>query len=139
MEDSIRAREREHEARVAKESLERSERFIRSALDALTTRVAVLDGTGRVIAVNAVWQRSSGIGSWLGAGCGVGGNYLAACEASALPEATEICRAIRAVLAGERERFVQQYACRDSDGTSWFTAGAARLEGAEPVARRGDS
>ena len=133
VEDSIRARSREHETRVAKETLERSERFIRSVLDALPTRVAALDGAGAVLAVNAAWQQPGGTGRWLGAGCGVGGHYLSACQAAATPEGTALANGIRAVLSRERDSFSLEYASAGPGDSCWFAAGVTRLEGAAPV------
>jgi signal transduction histidine kinase/DNA-binding response OmpR family regulator len=133
VEDSIRAREREHEARVAKEALERSERFIRSALDALPTRVAVLDGKGTILTVNAAWRRPGEVGCWLGAGCAVGDSYLAACETSPLAEGAALAGGVRAVLAGERDGFALEHTCPGPDGASWFASRVARVEDGGPV------
>ena len=57
LEEFVRSRQREHEERVAREALERSEGFVRAALDALPMCVAILDGAGAVLAVNGTWQR----------------------------------------------------------------------------------
>jgi signal transduction histidine kinase/response regulator of citrate/malate metabolism len=133
VEDSIRARERELEARIAKEATERSERFIRAALDALTTRVAVMDGTGTVIAVNAAWHKLVKAAPWLGAGCVVGSNYLSACEADPDPRGAELALAIREVMARKRDGFVLEYASVRDNDQAWFNAGVVRLEDAGPV------
>jgi signal transduction histidine kinase/DNA-binding response OmpR family regulator len=128
VEDSIRSREREHEVRVAKEALARSERFIRSTLDALLTRVAVLDGAGKVLAVNAAWQRSVGHSTWLGGGCEIGLNYLSVCEESATPDGKTLARGVREVLSRQLESFSMEYSSARPDCQYWFVASVCRLE-----------
>ncbi len=130
LEDFIRAREREHEARVAHEAMERSEQFIRAALDALPTRVAILDEAGIVLAVNAAWQRSAGESPLFGPGCGVGTDYLRACAESSAGEA--IAQGIRAVAAGDRDDFCQEYAAA-ADPPRWFAVRVTRFADARPV------
>jgi DNA-binding response OmpR family regulator/signal transduction histidine kinase len=127
VEDSIRSREREHEARVAKEALERSVRFIRSAFDALPTRTAVLDVAGTVLTVNAAWRRPGAAGRWLGAGCEVGANYLSACETSATQEGADLADGVRAVLAQKFDGFSLEYTRAGPGEPSWFAAGVTRL------------
>jgi signal transduction histidine kinase/DNA-binding response OmpR family regulator len=132
LEDFIHAREREHEARVAREALERSEQFIRAALDALSTRVAILDHEGTVLAVNAAWQRSDGQSPLFGPGCGVGTNYLAACAAASTAEGRAIAEGIRAVAAGGRDGCSQEYASA-ADPPRWFAVRVTRFDETQPV------
>jgi CheY-like chemotaxis protein len=133
VEDSIRAREREHEARVAKEALARSERFIRSALDALLTRVAVLDRAGKVLAVNAAWRQSDRHSKWLGAGSEVGSDYLAACEEFGTGDGPTLRRGIQEVLSKQRKDFYLAYGNASGEEPSWFLAGVCRLEDFDSV------
>lgn len=41
----------------AEEALKESQRFLQSTLDALSTRIAILDQSGSIVAVNAAWRR----------------------------------------------------------------------------------
>jgi signal transduction histidine kinase/ActR/RegA family two-component response regulator len=132
-EELLRAQQREHERKLAAESLERSQQFLQSALDALAAQVAILDEAGMVIAVNAAWRRNAFCG--LGAACGPGANYLALCEeAGALAaDARAVAAGIRAVMARQRDTFYQEYACHGPGQTRRFVVRVTRFEGAGPV------
>jgi PAS domain S-box-containing protein len=108
-------------------------------LDSMLSHIAVLDGSGRIVAVNEAWQRF---------GCenevspphleaiGVGADYLAVCRASvdavgggfADPaEAMVAHDGIQAVLSGERCSFMMEYPCHAPDQRRWFLLTVSRL------------
>src|SRR5262245_5220331 len=56
-EEVLRSRAREYEARLSEETLRESHRFLQSALDALSSQIAILNHDGEIIAANAAWRR----------------------------------------------------------------------------------
>jgi diguanylate cyclase (GGDEF)-like protein/PAS domain S-box-containing protein len=105
--------------------------FWRSALDALPSRIAVLDHDGRILAVNAAWEHSARR-SGAAATAGVGADYLAACEAAGDdPDAAKVAGALRELLAGRRERFEHEYPCPAPAGPAWHVVRATGFAAGE--------
>ncbi len=91
-------------------------------LDAVPAMIAVLDREGTILTVNEGWKQY-GLENGPADRCfGVGQNYLRVCEAAAatVPEAAEVSRAIRKVLAEETDRFEVEYSCVTPTEIKWF-------------------
>jgi C4-dicarboxylate-specific signal transduction histidine kinase len=98
-----------------------------AVLSSLSSRVAVLDGSGKVIRANEAWlapERSNGI-AW----APVGQNYLAACRGSAEhdPTASELARGIESVLAGQQASVRLECATSTPAGEHWYEVVAEPL------------
>jgi len=106
-----------------------------SMLDAFEWHAAILDSTGRILAVNAAWRRfaeANGLGA---SRCGPGVNYLAVCDSATGEESAGSAAAaagIRRVLSGAAAAFRLEYPCLSRDGQRWFAmrVRAFRHEGA---------
>src|ERR1035438_4038421 len=88
----------------AHDVLQQSESLKQTILDSLPEHVAVLDGQGRIVAVNESWTRFA-IENGSPEGVGVGTDYLAVCRRSmdhADPLAERALAGIGDVLAGRR-------------------------------------
>ena len=93
------------EYRRAREQVRESQQFARSVLDSLAAHIAVLDPSGKIIAVNAAWEAFAR--KWHAAPlkCGVGANYLEVCRRATGPYSDEAVAAesgIRSVLNRDR-------------------------------------
>jgi PAS domain S-box-containing protein len=95
--------------------------------DSVLDRLAVLDGEGRVLSLNATWQREVAVASArCGRGLGlpaVGDDYLAALRALAAqghPACAAEAQGIADVLAGRLEVFSLEYESRIDPGQRWF-------------------
>ncbi|NOK22635.1 PAS domain-containing sensor histidine kinase [Corallococcus carmarthensis] len=126
----------------AAQALHESEQFLRSTLDSLSTHIAILDGRGVILAVNAAWTRfarDNGCVEVEGPGpCGVGADYLGVTEAAHgtySEEAPSVAEGIRGILAGRTESFLQEYPCHEPDGGKrrWFLLRATRFAGPGPL------
>jgi PAS domain S-box-containing protein len=106
--------EREHRKRVAL-ALKESEKINASVLASMRSHMAVLDRTGKIIAVNDAWKqfaRDNGAGE--GARIGVGSNYLDVCRRAAdqrSPKALQALTGIQAVLEGSAPYVEFEYPC----------------------------
>jgi diguanylate cyclase (GGDEF)-like protein/PAS domain S-box-containing protein len=102
--------------------------------DALDSPIAVLDASGRIVAVNAAWSAHAEATSPEPWKCGVGASYLAVCDRATGPGTEEI-RAIgdgiRSVLAGEAESFAVDYPCPAPGKPRWFNLRVSPLHGDE--------
>ena len=102
-------------------------RLVTSVLDSLTSRTAILDGDGTIVAVNSAWRRhcrDQGGESGLGR---IGVNYLSLCAASGESHAGEVAGAIEAVLSGEATCREVHYPRPERTGDEWFTMRVSRL------------
>ncbi len=100
-----------------------SESFLQSILDSLSCHIAVLDEDGRIMAVNAAWQRFAARNGMDPEECGLGADYLAICDAATGlgSDGSEVAAdAIREVLRGEREHFEMEYPCHSMAEKRWF-------------------
>jgi PAS domain S-box-containing protein len=113
-----------------------SKQFLQSTLDALSAHIAILDETGTVIAVNAMWKNFADRNKFLGGNYGVGANYLQLCDSASGDCATEaftVAAGIRSVLARKDAEFHQEYPCHDPEEERWFVVRITRFESAGPV------
>lgn len=119
------------ERRRADDALREAEAFLRSTLDALALRVGILDGEGRLLAVNAAW-RDAPAPVFPGCRCAIGGDYVADCAAGAAGEAgVRLAAAIRAALAGERAPDAMEYAVASGRNEVWYYTRLSRFAGTE--------
>lgn len=94
----------------------------RTVFDAWESSVAVLAADGTIEMVNTAWERFAvdNGGAWDAIGVGV--NYLAVCERSAVrdPATAATLDGLRQVLAGVREEYTVEYACHAPGEERWF-------------------
>src|SRR5690606_17483114 len=118
----------------AQASLRAGTEFHQGTLDALTAQVAILDAEGNILAVNEAWRRFARQNDYADGECGLGENYLTACDA---PEgegvAAEIAGGIRRLLDGEIEQFAAEYPCHSPTEQRWFVLRVTRFDGPEGV------
>jgi diguanylate cyclase (GGDEF)-like protein len=156
-EDFVRAKQREYESVLVRqkqgleaeaqriredmllrerETLRKSRQFLQSTLDALSTQIAILDESGKIIAVNAAWGRQEKGNPLVGAACGEGTNYLDACRlavGNGVEEATTIATGIGAVFLNVRDEFSLEYPCQGGADRRWFSVRATRFQGSHRV------
>jgi len=99
-----------------------------SVINSLTAHIAVLDGEGRIIAVNDAWRRFADANGGVAARTGVGVSYLQVCGVPEEAKGTrEIAEGIRAVLRGSRDNFTAEYPCHSPEEERWFLLHASPL------------
>ncbi|HVW86575.1 MAG TPA: PAS domain S-box protein [Bryobacteraceae bacterium] len=115
-------------------SLRESKQFLRSALDALSNHLAILDENGVIISVNQAWTTLFRSSDFPGSHLGTGANYLAACDEGASQgnsAARELAQAIRDVIARRWNLFYLEYAAYGS--REWFSVRVTRFEEGQSV------
>jgi diguanylate cyclase (GGDEF)-like protein len=126
---------REELTRKEKETLRHSHQFLQSTLDALAVRIAILDASGEIMAVNTAWHRLAGEDPLAGVGCDVGTNYLLACRSATAErahEASAVAVGIADVIARRREEYSHEYACQAPEGRLWFAVRVTRFDESRP-------
>ena len=101
-------------------------------LDALSAHIAVLDRSGRIIAVNHAWSQFATENGGLPERTGVGTNYLEVCEQAGgkySDEARDVLSGLKAVLEGRLPEFRLEYPCHSPTEQRWFLLHASPLEG----------
>ena len=128
--EELRRRER------AEAANRESERIALSTIDALSAQLCVLDETGTLIVANRAWYEIAESHGAPAAKIGVGVNYLAVCDAAKGGEtngAAAFVAGIRAVMAGERLEYTQEYPCITSQGQEWYVGRVTRFASSGPV------
>lgn len=108
--------------------------LLQGTLDALGSRVAILDGRGIVLAINEAWRQSQGEdGSDRVPADDLGLDYVALCrEVGGSPvSGPSLAEGIREVLDGNRDHFEHEYH-RPGPPPRWFIARIFRFRGTGP-------
>lgn len=108
----------------AEATLRASKELAGSILNAISAHVAILDGEGNILAVNAAWERFSLANSQDGlARAWVGHNYFDVCR-GAVGESGEqmeqILDGLKRVLDGSLQEFIAEYPCHSPTEQRWF-------------------
>ncbi len=119
------------ERKTMEKALKEAERFTRSILNSLSDHIAVLDETGNIITVNEAWMNFARGKVSTTQRIAEGANYLSVCDQSAgenSKEAFPFGKAIRQVIAGERNQILIEYPCHEPNGKQqWFMGRVTRL------------
>jgi PAS domain S-box-containing protein len=117
-------------------SLEDVTQFVHFAFDAMPAHIAVLDGEGRILAVNSAWRRFADARGMQGTNYGVGMKYLESLGVghSELGEARQaLARGIQQVLADQLEQFQMEYICGAAEREEWYRVRVNRLNDGGPA------
>jgi PAS domain S-box-containing protein len=113
------------EQRAAERAARSTQDLLQSSLDALTAQIAILDGTGKIVAVNAAWQKTAELLAQMGERYSVGTNYVEECD-RARPHQREIAAGLRRMLRNELNEFRCDFASDVATGT-WFQLRGTRF------------
>ncbi|ABK16638.1 PAS domain-containing sensor histidine kinase [Syntrophobacter fumaroxidans] len=112
------------ESKITRDAIRDSEAFNRSILASLNDRIAIIDGNGVILAVNAAWERFAAENDTSSPPrVGVGINYLDVCHRAVQTRddlAEQALRGIRSVLNGRKESFSLEYPCDALSEKRWF-------------------
>ncbi len=106
--------------------LKAAEHRLQGYIDSLPHQVAVLDGQGRIVLINAPWRRAEGGAS----GCKAGADYLGSClpPAGSATEAEAVAQGLHRVLNGQDDLYTTEYHCRAEGKARWLQINVSRLE-----------
>ena len=97
---------------------------VRSAtLDGIPAHVALVDGAGRVLATNKMWDEFARANGFSDVSFGRGTNYIDVCRSASgdcAEEAHDVADGLSRVLAGELEEFTIEYPCHSPTQERWF-------------------
>ena len=117
---------------LVEEALRASESMKRGILNSLTTRIAVLDGEGIIVATNKAWDSFGDTRSpSYKAPAGLGDNYFDLLQEAAArgdASAEQSMNSLRSVIDRETAFTSAEYEQAVSGGTRWFVARAMPLE-----------
>lgn len=102
-----------------------------AALDVMPAEVALLDSSGRIMAVNKAWREFARLNGLESDDACIGSNYLQACDQAdgeAAVEADAVARGLRSVLAGQQSATYVEYPCDSPDEQRWFQVRASGFE-----------
>jgi signal transduction histidine kinase len=106
-----------------------SRRLLQSTIDALNSRVALLDHRGTIIAANRSWKTYAEANRHEDSVAGIGFNYLGASAAQPQgQDAQMVSGAIQQLMSGELEDFRCVYPSTQMNRTLWFQVRVSRFE-----------
>jgi len=109
----------------------RMERLNRAILDSLPAHIALIDGSGRIVAVNEAWRRFARENGLRAEGAGVGADYIEVCRTATGPSAEGahlVAEGLSEILKGTRRGFAIDYACHSSSARRWFRLHASPVD-----------
>lgn len=121
------------EQKRSEDLLRASEEFNRAVLDASATQMAVVDKSGKIVAVNDAWIRFTRENTDAPNDelkTGVGSNFFEVCRHCRQPDSEQAQAAlagVQAVLNGESVRFSMESACITPERELWFMMNATPL------------
>ncbi len=119
------------------ETLHFSESLARSAFDALSAHIAILDQEGVIRATNRAWQNHAVQGGMPPGYNYHGINYLSICDTTKgegdQEDACKVAGGIRAVINKELDEFLYDYPCHRPDSMHWFYMRVIRIPDTNPV------
>ena len=98
--------------------------FKQAVLDSMAAQIAVLDGAGLIVAVNAAWRRFAIENGAPPGGVVIGRAYLDVCRSvpgDFLKDAVQAGDGIQAVLEGRLPSFSLDYPCHSPTAQRWFS------------------
>lgn len=132
---AIERRDARRERLRAVEALRRSEAMRRGILDSLVSHLALLDGTGLVLAVNKAWDEFDTARTAMAVATPrPGANYLAVLDNLAGAGggfACDLARGIRSVISRENRSFSMEYQLDVGAAPHWYHARVMPLDGSD--------
>ncbi|MEJ2096878.1 MAG: LuxR C-terminal-related transcriptional regulator [Deltaproteobacteria bacterium] len=118
------------------EAFEYSSELTRTAFNALSAHIAILDEAGVILETNQAWRDfAAESGSPLGMDF-KGVNYLMVCDAAGKHQTDDACKVaqgIRSVIAEEIDEFLFDYPCHSPTARHWYYMRVIRIPGTDPV------
>lgn len=107
-----------------------SETFIKSALDAMSAHIAILDESGVILDVNAAWRDFATVNNFSHNAYGIGLNYLSVCDnaASTSGDAYQVGQGIRSVMGQHVNEFYLEYPCHSPSERRWYVVRVTRFD-----------
>jgi len=122
--DTTERKHAEQNLRSSLAELQDSQKLLQSALDSLSSHIAIIDEQGTILSVNQRWRDFARLGCWSHPKHGLGENYLVACDHAADcgdSDARRIATSLRDLLAGRIDSIHHEYNCPDPEGNErWF-------------------
>lgn len=104
-----------------------AERFVLSALNAISAHVAILDEDGQILEVNHAWRKFARDNDFPDPAAGVGMNYLVVCERASNAEARQVADGIRDVISEREAEFYLEYPCHSPTERRWYVVRITRF------------
>ena len=119
---------RTKQLRTANSELESSQQFVESTLDALTSRVGILNDGYEVMELNANWREATDANPFASSNCQVGTSYLEFCKSVGGESAAALVEAIQQIRHREIASWSGEYQF-DVDGrTTWCTVNVTQFD-----------
>ncbi len=113
-----------------------SKKMLRSTLNALSARIAILDEQGVILETNTAWSLFPPPTRSPASEFGIGGNYLNLCQSASAFSADKgpvAAEGIRRVMAGECAEFVLEYPGDNGPQKCWFLLRVTRFAETGPT------
>lgn len=127
----LREWKRVEDLRRAEASIQQALQLCRGIIDSMPAHIAVLDGSGHILATNQAWQSYEAPESLFGKDCLETDNYVSYCEVSKHPHGKELAFRIRNVLCGNFTEAYLEHSVTVNEKTRWFETLIRPFQGQE--------
>lgn len=113
----------------------KSDEFLNTTIDGLSSNIAVLDENGFILFVNKTWREFARENGLDPKNVSVGTNYLHVCDnakGDTAAEAVAFAAGIRSVLDGKKAFFMLEYPCHSPTEKRWFAGRITPFPGSGP-------
>jgi diguanylate cyclase (GGDEF)-like protein/PAS domain S-box-containing protein len=93
-----------------------------AVLDSIGANTVLINQQGDILVANAAWNQFAQVNAGSQDKCGVGNNYIAACQGD--EHSNEIRTGIEKVLAGAAPKFEHCYPCHSDNEKRWYSVAA---------------
>ncbi|MBZ0296955.1 MAG: PAS domain S-box protein, partial [Anaerolineae bacterium] len=113
-----------------KDAYTEAEKFVLSALDAMSAHIAILDENGNILQVNEAWRNFAQDNHYQDTNYGIGLNYLDVCDraGATLRDAATVAQGIRSVMQQQINEFYLEYPCHTPQERRWYVVRVTRFE-----------
>lgn len=111
------------ERQQGQERILQSAQFLKSTIDALSAHIAIVNETGKILAVNQAWREFAEQNQGNSFNVSENANYLDACYSAKGEEALQarqFAQGILKVLNGKLSHYEMEYACHNNDQKAWY-------------------
>ncbi|MFP5039593.1 PAS domain S-box protein [Parasediminibacterium sp. JCM 36343] len=116
--------------------LKKSESFNRGVLNSLSSHIALVDNTGKILTVNETWKNFALDNGGTQIETGEGSNYFKVCFNAAQSGdtiAAEVMEGMKDVLADKSPAFYLEYPCHSPDMKRWFGMRVIKFDSEESL------
>lgn len=118
------------ERKYRENELRKSQQFLHSAMDAISSHLSILNEDGMIITVNHAWRVFARANNAREGAVCEGANYILLCDQAQGPgsdDASAFAQGFRSIINGHQDGFSMEYSCHSPEEKRWFHVNITRF------------